>query len=105
MCCLKYENEVYLEKIARLPHVGAIVKTADGVGEVEAVETLAERIKVKFRNDEDCSHKKYDLKDIQIIQDSQKEVVDEEEELHKKELEELEKMEDEDRKGGENYGI
>ena len=46
------------------------------------------------------------MKDIKIIKDSQKEVVDEEEEIHKKELEELERMENEEKKGGEeDYGI
>ena len=30
MCCLKYEQEVYEEKNARLPKVGAIVKTEEG---------------------------------------------------------------------------
>ncbi len=49
MCCLKYEDEVYQEKMKRLPHIGAIVKTPDGVGEVESVETLAERVRVKFK--------------------------------------------------------
>ena len=105
MCCLKYEDEVYQEKMKRLPHIGAIVKTPDGVGEVESVETLAERIKVKFKNGDDYSKKKYDVKDIKIIKDTQKEIVDEEEEKHKKELEELERMENEDKKGGEDYGI
>ena len=98
MCCLKYENEVYQEKIARLPHIGAIVKTPDGVGEVEAVETLAERLKVKFKNGEDYSHKKYEMKEIKVIKDTQKEAFDEEEQLHKEELEELERMEKEDKK-------
>ncbi len=34
MCCLKYEQEVYAEKLAHLPKIGAIVKTNDGEGEV-----------------------------------------------------------------------
>lgn len=105
MCCLKYEDEVYQEKLKRMPHVGAIVKTVDGVGEVETVETLAERIKVKIKNGEDYTYKKYNLKDIKVIKDTSKEAIDEEEQLHKKELEELERMENEDKKGGENYGI
>ena len=105
MCCLKYEDEVYQEKMKRLPHIGAIVKTPDGVGEVESVETLAERIKVKFKSGDDFSKKKYELKDIKIIKDTQKEAVDEEEKIHRKELEELERMEKEDRKGGDKYGI
>ena len=99
------EDEVYQEKMSRLPHIGAIVKTPDGVGEVEAVETLSERLKVKLKNGEDYNHKKYEMKDIKIIKDTKKEVVDEEEEKHKKELEELERMENEDKKGGDNYGI
>ena len=105
MCCLKYEDEVYQEKMERLPHIGAIVKTPDGVGEVESVETLAERIKVKFKSGDDFSKKKYKLKDIKIIKDTQKEAIDEEEKIHRKELEELERMEKEDRKGGDKYGI
>ncbi len=105
MCCLKYEDEVYQEKMERLPHIGAIVKTPDGVGEVESVETLAERIKVKFKSGDDFSKKKYELKDIKIIKDTQKEAIDEEEKIHRKELEELERMEKEDRKGGDKYGI
>ena len=33
MCCLKYEDEVYQKKLKKLPNIGAIVKTEDGVGE------------------------------------------------------------------------
>ena len=32
MCCLKYEEDVYEEKLKRLPKIGAIVKTEDGEG-------------------------------------------------------------------------
>lgn len=96
MCCLKYENDVYLEKISRLPHIGAIVKTPDGVGEVEQVENLAERIRVKIKNGEDYNHKKYELKEIKVIKDSDYDAEDEEEKMHKSELEELERLEKED---------
>ena len=105
MCCLKYEDEVYQEKIKRLPHVGAIVKTPEGVGEVDSVETLAERIKVKLKNGENYSYKKFLLKEIKVIKDTDAERVDEEEQKNKEELEKLERMEQEDKKGGENYGI
>ena len=50
MCCLKYEQEVYEEKEKRLPHVGAIVKTPDGVGEVDNVETLKEVVRVRIKD-------------------------------------------------------
>lgn len=101
MCCLKYEDEVYQKKLKKLPNIGAIVKTEDGVGEVEGIETLIERVKVKLKNEEGFSYKRYDVKDLKIIKDSSKEKIGEEEKQHKKELEELEKLEELDIKGGE----
>ena len=104
MCCLKYENEVYEDKLKRLPNVGAIVKTEDGEGEVDGVETLKERVKVKFKTEdgEGYTYKRYDAKDIKVIKDVAKERIDEEELENKKELEELEKLEKEDEKNSEN---
>ena len=104
MCCLKYENEVYEDKLKRLPNVGAIVKTEDGEGEVDGVETLKERVKVKFKTEDGdgYTYKRYDAKDIKIIKDIAKERIDEEELKNKKELEELEKLEKEDEKNSEN---
>ncbi len=93
MCCLKYENDVYEEKLKRLPNIGAIVKTEDGEGEVESIETLKERVRVKIKDNEGDGYfyKRYDAKDIKIIKDVIVEKVDKEELEHKKELEELEK--------------
>ncbi len=96
MCCLKYEQEVYEEKLKKLPNIGAIVKTEDGTGEVDGVETLKERVKVKFKDGEGHFYKKYNAQDIKIIKDSVKENIDKEELEHQKELEELEKLEEED---------
>ena len=101
MCCLKYEDEVYQKKLKKLPNIGAIVKTEDGVGEVEGIETLRERVKVKLKNEEGFSYKRYDVKDLKIIKDSSKEKIGEEEKQHKKEFEELEKLEELYIKGGE----
>lgn len=98
MCCLKYEQEVYEDKLKRLPNIGAIVKTIDGTGEVDGVETLKEKIKVKFKDGEGYFYKKYDNKDIKIIKDVAIENIDKEEIEHKKELEELEELEKEDKK-------
>ena len=50
MCCLKYEQEVYEDKIKKLPKVGSIVKTEDGEGTVVTQEVLKEAIKVQFTN-------------------------------------------------------
>jgi len=100
MCCLKYEQEVYEEKLARLPKIGAIVKTADGEGEVVGVETLKETVKVKLKDGEDTFFKRYEAKDIKIIKNIGKE--QEELELENpedlKELQKLEKLEQMDKK-------
>ena len=96
MCCLKYEDNVYTEKLAKLPNIGAIVKTEDGEGEIDSIETLKERIRVKFKNEEGYTYKKYDAKDVKVIKDVETEHIDEEELEHKKELEELENLEKED---------
>ncbi len=99
MCCLKYENEMYEEKLEKLPKVGAIVLTEDGEGEVDNVEILKERLRVKFKNEDGgYIYKKYDAKNVKIIKDIDKEQVNEEEVQNKKELEELEKLEQEDKK-------
>ena len=98
MCCLKYEQEVYEEKLKKLPNIGAIVKTPDGQGEVDGVESLKEIIKVKIRDGEIYKFKKYDMKDIKVIKAVSREHSDSEEKEYQKELKELEKLELKDSK-------
>ena len=98
MCCLKYENEVYEEKLKRLPNIGAIVETVDGQGEVDSIETLKERIRVKIKNGDDYFYRRYDAKDIKVIKDVEKEKMDKEELEHQKELQELENLEKKEEK-------
>lgn len=98
MCCLKYEQETYSEKLAKLPKVGAIVKTPLGEGTVEAVEILKEIVKVKIKEGEDFCYKKFDAKDIKVIKDSKSNIINEEEKENFKELQELEKLEKLDQK-------
>ena len=93
MCCLKYEQDVYAEKGARLPKVGAIVKTPSGEGTVEGVEILKELVNVKIKNGEDFSYKKFDVSEIKVIKDSKNNSVNQEEKENYKELQELEKLE------------
>ena len=85
MCCLRYEHDVYQEKLSRLPKVGATVKTEDGEGIVEGIETLKEKVKVKFKDREGFFYKKYDAKDVKVTKDIEvkEEEIDEEEELKK----------------------
>ena len=98
MCCLKYEQEVYEEKLKKLPNVGAIVKTPDGKGEVEGLETLKETVKVRIKDGEIFKIKKYDAKDITVLKDVAKEQSDTEEKEYQKELKELENLVKEDSK-------
>lgn len=73
MCCLKYEQQVYAEKLEYLPSVGAIVETVDGLGEVDSVETLKEQVRVKFKTKDGCSYRKYNAQEVVIIEDKEKE--------------------------------
>ena len=98
MCCLKYEQEVYEEKLQRLPNVGAIVDTPDGKGEVDGVETLKEVVKVKIKDGDIFKIKRFEVKDITVIKDVAREQSDSEEKQYQKELNELEKLEKEDSK-------
>ena len=97
MCCLKYEQDVYEEKLARLPQIGAIVKTDDGIGEVCSIETLKERVKVKLKDGDDTFYRRYDAKDIKLIKNPEKKVDQHNDENIEsiediKELEKLEKL-------------
>ena len=102
MCCLKYEQEVYEEKLEKLPNIGAIVKTSEGQGEVEGIEPLKEIVKVKIKDGEIFKIKRYDAKDIKVIKDVIKEKTDSEEKEYQKELKELENLEKKDLKLKEN---
>jgi cell fate regulator YaaT (PSP1 superfamily) len=100
MCCLKYEQDVYEEKLKRLPKIGAIVKTEEGTGEVASVETLKEVIRVKYQDGEDIYFKKHNVKDVVVIKDA---VVDDDEIEAENaedlaELKKLEKLENDDKK-------
>ena len=108
MCCLKYENDVYEEKLKNLPNIGSIVKTEDGEGEVDSIETLKERVRVKIKDNEGDGYfyKRYDAKDVKVIKKGAYEKIDQEEIENKKELEELERLEQENEVlGGEKDGI
>ena len=88
MCCLKHEQEVYEEKLSRLPNVGAFVKTPDGNGTVEEVETLKEIVKVKIEKEGSSQKKAYHLKEIEILKNKKRK--EKQEEVDMKELKALE---------------
>ena len=100
MCCLKYEQEAYEEKLAKLPKVGAIVEAEeDGEGVVDSVEILKEKVKVKFKDKDGFFYKKFDAKDLKVIKDvEEKDEISGIDKEELKELKELEKLEEQDLK-------
>ena len=51
-------------KLSRLPELGEKVKTPDGEGEVDGVETLKEIVRVKIKDDDGYFYKKYKANEI-----------------------------------------
>ena len=98
MCCLKYEESVYEEKLERMPRPGAIVKTPEGEGVVESLETLKEAVRVKIQDKDEVKHKRFAVTDIKVIKDAQIE----DDEVEDKELQELEKLEELDKENMED---
>ena len=92
MCCLKYEQDVYEEKLSRLPKIGAIVQTEEGEGVVDGIETLKEIVKVKFKDKDEYYHKKFNASDIKII----KNVEENDNDVLDEELQKLEKLSKDD---------
>lgn len=106
MCCLKYEQNVYEDKLKKLPKIGSIVETTDGEGIVDSIETLKEIVKVKLRDDNDETYyKKYDTKDLKVIKSVDSEVIGEEEKENIAELQKLEDLEKQDQKSENNEDI
>ena len=104
MCCLKYEQNVYEDKMKKLPHPGAIVKTKDGEGTIDNVEVLREIVRVKLKDeDENTYYRKYPVEEIEVIKDTKKKQIDDSLNIDSSEdLQELEKIEEMDKRDKKN---
>lgn len=49
-CCLKYEHDVYVEAIKKMPVVGSVVKVENQKGKVIEINPLLEQIKIEFND-------------------------------------------------------
>lgn len=99
MCCLKYEQNVYEDKMKKLPKIGAIVSTDNGEGTVEGIEVLNEILKIKLKDEDDnYYYKKYNAEDVKVIKDGKAEVESDLSEEELRELEEMERMDELDKK-------
>ena len=89
-----------------LPHIGAIVQTADGKGRVDSVEVLNEIIKVKLKDDEGNDYyKKYNPSEVKIIKDTKQEMKNSEDEEEMKELEKIEAIDKFEKKNAQDDDI
>lgn len=88
MCCLKHEQDVYEEKLSRLPSVGSIVRTAEGIGTIEEVEVLKEELKVKIEKEGVSLKKVFPLAEVELIKSRRRK--EKEEDINEKELKVLE---------------
>ena len=71
MCCLKYEQEAYLDLLKRTPKVGAIVSTPDGKGTVVGQNLLTGMLKVSLDKSQTAVPATYTVKQVKIIKDGQ----------------------------------
>lgn len=103
MCCLKYEQEAYEDKLKKLPKVGSIVKTEDGEGVIISLEVLKENVRVQFKKDDINTYKNYNIKDVKVIKNAvgSHDSYDQEEIENLKELNKLEALEKQDKKNKE----
>ena len=92
MCCLKYEHNVYEEKLKKIPKIGSVVKTPEGTGTVESTEILKECVKVKLKDGENTCYKSFSVNDIKVIKNAEPEKVKNENNQDLQELEKLERL-------------
>ena len=64
-CCLKYEHDVYVEAIEKVPPVGAIVKVDGNKGKVIETNPLLEQAKIEFNDKTIKICMKYEIKVLQ----------------------------------------
>ncbi len=66
MCCLQYEQDAYEDVLRRAPKLESLVETPDGVGTVNAVQLLREKVRVRLDDDPD-EQRVYTNEQIRII--------------------------------------
>ena len=66
LCCLKYEDDVYVEIINKMPKTGQRVATPDGEGEVKSLDVLHEQVEVVFVKGDETERKMYPLEEIKF---------------------------------------
>ncbi len=90
MCCLKNEQETYEYLNKRLPNVGDMVTTAEGLkGEVQSVNVLRQIVKVIVEIEDEKDVREYKPDELKFRAKQKKDKI----KLTKEEMKELEKLE------------
>ena len=94
MCCLKHEEDTYEELNRKLPNIGDFVTCDDGAkGEVQSVNVLRQLVKVLVDVDDEKEIREYDVDSLHFKKKGGRK---EKLELSKEELRELERLEKEE---------
>lgn len=86
MCCLKYEQEAYLDLLRSTPKVNAIVMTPEGKGTVIDQNMLTGILTIRLDKAPDAAPQTFRVKDVKVIKDGQIKI-------DKNELEQLKDLE------------
>lgn len=88
-CCLKYEDENYEGIIKKMPTIGSIIQTSEGVGKVVAQHTLLEKVRVLIEtSDNNVSFKDFSIYEIKVLKMAK--LMNDDEHISEDELKELE---------------
>lgn len=66
MCCLKFENEYYVNTQRKMPKMYSTIKTKDGFGKVDGIDLLKERIKVTIQKEDGFEQKYYNVGEFEL---------------------------------------
>ena len=86
MCCLKYEQEAYLDLLRTTPKLNAVVMTPEGKGVVVDQNLLTGWLKVRMDKSPEAAPLSFQVKDVKLLKDGQIKV-------NKAELEQLKSLE------------
>ena len=86
MCCLKYEQEAYLDLLKTTPKVGALVMTDEGKGMVIDQNLLTGKLTIRLDKAPDAAPTIFKVKDVKLLKDGQIKI-------NKKEIEDLKDLE------------
>lgn len=83
MCCLRYEDKVYEEEMARTPKVGSIVETSEGKGVVIEALPLKGLVKVTLTDTPEIPPKLFERETVKVIGLNKSTLKEEAEEMEK----------------------